>query len=177
MFGANSHIAKVALNQKHWKKIMTLIWNNNTVQFCVWSLGTENWYKSFVKVCIFVRAVLINRLDSTENNLVDFCYHGLNKRISICNTSFKIKVPGKCQCIENFMDRWSRKLGMLPFFMKTNIPSSETSSCFSFVEVTIDFFVYCKKHGENQIVAFKSSQCKTDRWVVLKIASPHDLSW
>ena len=74
------------------------------VQYCVWFPGKETWFGQIVKKCRFVWAVLINRLDFSQNNLVDFCYHGLNKT-SICRTMFNDNDPGKGDCIPNFMDR------------------------------------------------------------------------
>ena len=38
-------------------------------------------------------AYLINRLGSFQNNLIDFCYHGFNQHIYLCEMLFNYNVP------------------------------------------------------------------------------------
>ena len=79
----------------------------------------ETWYAESVKKCVVVRNVLIDWLESFQNNLPNLYYHGSNQPTSVCRTRFKDGVPGSSHCIANFMDQYSQKLEMVWFFLKT----------------------------------------------------------
>ena len=55
--------------------------------------GPETWYEEIVNYWLFVRTVLIYRLDSFQKNL-DIFYHGRNHEFSMCKTSSNDKGPG-----------------------------------------------------------------------------------
>ena len=118
------------------------------VQYCVWFLGMETWYRWIARKSILIWAVLTNRPDSSPNDLLGLCYRVFSQQISICRILFNQNVTGKCHCFSHFLDRCCQKLGVVWFFLETNLPFSKTSACISFIKVSVDYFVTCKNIGE-----------------------------
>ena len=116
---------------------LVLTWYS-TVQFCIWVLGTKTWYAETVIDCLFVWILLLNRLVSFQINLVTFFCHGINQHVFICWTSFTCIFPGNILAFQILWTASAKTWKSSVFSRKTNLPSSTTNGCISFIKVLIE---------------------------------------
>ena len=55
-------------------------------QYCVWFFGTETCFVENADNCLFLRTVLIIRLNCFQKILSNFFYHRLNYQVSTCKS-------------------------------------------------------------------------------------------
>ena len=80
----------------------------------------ETWYAEILSTRNIVWSLVSNSLDSFQNNLLSFFYHGHYQQIPICWTAFTDIFHGKESCIAIFGNRYNPNVEVVSFSSSKN---------------------------------------------------------
>ena len=119
----------------------------STVQYFVWLLRTETWYEESVIKCLFVWTVTTKAPDFFQNYLLNYFYHVLGQQNPSAEKRWNQTFLDDILEFQTIWTDSAKTCGSLNFSLKTNQLFSKSCLRFSFIKLSVNFFITCKNIG------------------------------